>query len=309
MVTVMPAQTLEHYVDRFLRTKSNPRTRTWYGNYLRPLLTYFGPQRVPEMISYADAEDYWHDLQSRNHCWESHPNKPTQRRRLSPTTLQNYLRATRSFWRYLRQQRLVDDNVFAHLSAPKDSRPAQMKAIDPDDLNAIWQAARQSGRRDYAIITVIATCGLRAGELISMDTQRLDLNQGIAWVEGKRGWRKIFLGQTSVSAIADYLQERPINSSTSLWLNVMGQPLTSDGVRQMVDRLARKANVSGRHNLHAFRHRAAQAWLDNGVNAEVVSQALGHANVGITLGIYGNQDEKRVRKAMQEMELTVFSGT
>ena len=51
----------------------------------------------------------------------------------------------------------------------------------------------------------------------------------------------------------------------------------------------------------------AQAWLDNGVNAEVVPQAQGHANVSITLSIYGNQNEKRVRKAMQEMEMSVFA--
>ena len=74
----------------------------------------------------------------------------------------------------------------------------------------------------------------------------------------------------------------------------------------MVKRLANKAKVTGRFNLHSFRHRTAQAWLDQGVNAEVVSQALGHADVSVTLAIYGNQDEKRVRKAMQDMELSVF---
>ncbi len=114
------------------------------------------------------------------------------------------------------------------------------------------------------------------------------------------------LGQRSIEVIAEYLQERPINADTALWLNVHGHPLTTDGVRQMVKRLADKANVHGRCNLHAFRHRTAQAWLDQGVNAEIVAQALGHADVAVTLAIYGNQDEKRVRKTMQEMEMVVF---
>jgi integrase/recombinase XerD len=142
-----------------------------------------------------------------------------------------------------------------------------------------------------------------------MDTERLNLKHGTVWVDGKRGWRKIFLGQASISAIEDYIQERPVNGPTALWLNNHGQPLTGDGVRQMVDRLAQKAGVQGRHNLHAFRHRTAQAWLDKGVNAEVVSQALGHAHVSITLAIYGNQDEKRVKKAMQQVELSPFADT
>ena len=52
---------------------------------------------------------------------------------------------------------------------------------------------------------------------------------------------------------------------------------------------------------------SAQPWRGNGVNAEVVAQALGHANVSITLSIYGNQDEKRVKKAKKEMEMAVFA--
>lgn len=126
-------------------------------------------------------------------------------------------------------------------------------------------------------------------------------------MHGKRGWRKIFLGPAGQQAIQDYLADRPKNGPSSLWLNVNGQPLTGDGVRQLIDRLAGQAGVHGRHNLHAFRHRVAQAWLDNGINAEIVSQALGHADVNITLSIYGNQDEKRVRSAMQQVEMAPFS--
>lgn len=302
----MSSDTLKRHIERFISTKHNAETQTWYEKCLRPMLEYLGPDRQISSVTREDAEDYWLWLQRRRTCWDNHPNKPTQRRKLSPATLSNHLRAARSLWNHLVRQRLIEFNPFDHLSAPKDGRPVQMKAVSPEDLKAIWKAAEESGKRDYAIVTVIATCGLRAGEVVSMDTQRLDLKQGVAWVNGKRGWRKIFLGKASIEAIDEYLRDRPVNAPTALWLNRRGQPLTHDGVRQMVDRMAKKAGVRGRHNLHSFRHRTAQAWLDKGVNAEVVSQALGHADVSITLGIYGNQDEKRVRKAMQEMELSPF---
>jgi integrase len=74
----------------------------------------------------------------------------------------------------------------------------------------------------------------------------------------------------------------------------------------MVDRLAERADVTGRHNLHAFRHRVAQAGLDSGINAEIVAQALGHADGNVTLLIYGNQDEKRVRTAVREVDMSPF---
>ena len=116
----------------------------------------------------------------------------------------------------------------------------------------------------------------------------------------------LFLGQASSDAIQAYLHERPANGQDALWLNVNGQPLTADGIRQLVARLTRRAGIRGRHNLHAFRHRAAQAWLDSSINAEIVSQALWHANVNITLLINGNQDERRVRSAIRQAETLPF---
>ncbi len=204
------------------------------------------------------------------------------------------------------RQGVVDYNPFDHLKPIRDSRPVEMKAISQADLLAIWQAAKRSGRRDLAIITILGTTGVRAGELVSMDIDRLDLKDGRCWVHGKRGWRKLLLGTMGVQAIKSYLAVRPETHTDRLWLNAYGQPLTTDGVRQIVDRLANEAGVAGRHNLHAFRHRTAQAWLDKGINAEIVAQLLGHADVSTTLQIYANQDETRLRAAMRDVEFSPF---
>lgn len=303
----MEDQTLGYCVERFVRTKHNLETQAWYEKYLRPMVSFLGPDRPVGSITRADAEDYWHKVRTRKNLWEDHPTKPKEKRPLSPTTLHNSLRSARTFWNQMVRQKLAEFNPFEHLSAPKDTRPVEMKAISPDDLRALWAVARASGVRDFAMITLIATSGVRAGELISMGVAQLDLHHGVVWVSGKRGWRKVFLGQASMDAIQQYLQQRPKVSTDALWLNVNGQPLTTDGVRQMVDRLAKQAGIQGRHNLHAFRHRAAQAWLDNGINAEIVSQALGHADVNITLSIYGNQDERRVRSAIRQAEMLPFT--
>ena len=302
----MNSSTLGVHVDRYVDTKYNPETRTWYAKYLYPMAEMIGSDRTLESIGRVDAERYWQALQARRTCWADHPTKPVERRPLSITTLHNHLRAVRTFWNEMVRQRLVEMNPFDHLTCPRDTRPVEMKAIAVEDLRAIWSAAKRSGVRDFAIITVMSTVGLRAGELVSMTVSKLDMKHGTAWVFGKRGWRKIFLGKASQEAIRDYLSVRPINAPDALWLNVQGHPLTDDGVRQLVKRLAAQANVRGKHNLHAFRHRAAQAWLDKGINAEVVAQALGHANVTVTLAIYGNQDDERVKKTVLEFELSPF---
>lgn len=293
-------------VARFVGIKHNHETRTWYAKYLAPMVEFLGADRTLASVTRTDAEAYWHAVQTRKTCWERHPTKPTQRRPLSPTTLHNHLRAARTFWNAMVRQKEVDANPFDHLTSPKDTRPVEMKSISSDDLRALWEIARRSNSRDFAIVTIMATSGMRAGELVSMNLRQLDLRQGIAWVQGKRGWRKVFLGTAGVQAIQAYLQERPTGQEHALWLNTSGQPLTTDGVRQLVDRLAEKAGIAGRHNLHAFRHRAAQAWLDQGINAQIVGQALGHADVTVTLQIYGNQDERRVAQAIRQAEMAPF---
>ncbi|MCC6167437.1 MAG: tyrosine-type recombinase/integrase [Caldilineaceae bacterium] len=302
----MESDCLSVCVERFIGTKHNHETRTWYAKYLAPMVEFLGAGRPLSSITRAEAERYWQAVQARKTCWENHPTKPTERRPLSPTTLHNHLRAARTFWNAMVRQQLVEFNPFDHLTSPKDTRPVEMKAIAHKDLRALWQAARQSNTRDFAILTVMATTGVRAGELVSMNLRQLDLKQGITWVQGKRGWRKVFLGKAGAQAIQEYLCERPAGQEHALWLNTLGQPLTTDGVRQLVDRLAKQAGIAGRHNLHAFRHRVAQSWLDQGINAQIVAQALGHADVTVTLQIYGNQDDRRVAQAIRQAEMAPF---
>lgn len=302
----MTCSTLAIHVERFVKIKHNQQTRSWYAKYLQPMVDSLGAERLLNTVGRVEAETYWQAICARTLCWESHPYKPTQTRPLAITTQANHLRAARCFWNEMVRQSLVDYNPFDHLKAPRDTQPVEMKAIAPENLRAIWKAALSSSKRDFALITVMATSGVRAGELVSMDLKHINLKAGEVWVYGKRGWRKVFLGKASVETIQAYLEERTEDSCPALWLGRYGEPLTADGVRRLVYRLAEQAQVEGRHNLHAFRHRAAQAWLDDGLNAEIVMQALGHANVTVTLAIYSNQDTQRVRKAMRQAELAPF---
>ncbi|MBX3054199.1 MAG: tyrosine-type recombinase/integrase [Caldilineaceae bacterium] len=303
----MNTDTLARYVQRFLLTKANKQTRSWYKRSLRPMLEYFGEDKSLTEIERTDAEAYWIHLNERTDCWTSHPGRPTVRKPLSPTTLANYLRAARTFWSEMTRQHEVEYNPFAHLEAPKDNRPPQMKAISAEDLKTLWKEARNTSARDFALVTVLATTGIRAGELASMTTDQLDLAKGETWVKGKRGWRKVFLGKVCIEALQTYVDDRPDEPTNALWVSAHQGALTTDGIRQLIDRLAESAGVRGRHNLHSFRHRLAQAWLDNGINAELLSQALGHANVKVTLHIYGNQDDKRVRNTAAQAEMFPFT--
>ncbi|MFZ4850893.1 MAG: site-specific integrase [Caldilinea sp.] len=179
----MTGSTLAVHVERYVDTKHNQETRTWYAKYLRPMVDFLGPDRSLDSITRTDGERYWRAVQARKTCWNDHPTKPTERRPLSSTTLHNHLRAARTFWNEMVRQRLTEVNPVDHLKAPRDTRPVEMKAISAEDLRAIWRAAMDSGKRDFAMITLMATTGIRAGELVSMALTHLDLKQGMAWGE------------------------------------------------------------------------------------------------------------------------------
>ncbi len=260
----MTCETLGIHVRRFVNSKRKEATIAWYHNNLSPLVEFFGADYPVNSISRIEADAYWEYIRNRRDYWASHPTKPTLKRRLSDTTLHNFLRSVRTFWNALVKQRVVEYNVFDHLTYTPDKQMVEMKAVCPEDLRALREAAKESGVRNYALVTVLATSGVRAGELVSMKLKHLTLATGEVLVYGKRGWRKVYLGKESTEAIKAYLEERPEIGEDALWLNVYGKPLTTDGIRQLIDRLAERANVEGRHNLHAFRHRFAQAWLDKG---------------------------------------------
>ena len=303
---MLVCDTLEDQVNRYVSIKNKAETQTWYRRYLKPMVDFLDGERSLDSVNRADAEEYWHFVQERDTCYPDHPYKRPENRRLATTTMDNHLRAARTFWREMVRQRLVEYNPFDHLKMIKDEQPVQMKAISVDDLVAIWRASRKSSARDFAIVTIMATTGIRAGELVSMSLKRLNLKRGEAWVTGKRGWRPVYLGEMSVRAITAYIDEREEWPNDALWLDYYGERITIDGVRQMINRLAEKADVEGRHNLHSFRHRVAQAWLDEQINPEIVAQALGHADVTVTLAIYSNMDDKRVRRTIRSAELVPF---
>ena len=114
----------------------------------------------------------------------------------------------------------------------------------------------------HALLTVMATSGVRAGDLVSMNLRELDLGRASPGCRASAAWRKVFLSKATVQAIQAYLRERPAGQEHALWLNSSDEPLTIDGVRQLVDRLAKRAGIKGCHNLHAFRHRAGRrGWI------------------------------------------------
>ena len=91
-------------------------------------------------------------------------------------------------------------------------------------------------------------------------------------------------------AIKNWLQVRPAVSEDWLFVNlgtrIIQCRLTEDAVGEVLRRLKKRAQVTGRVNPHSFRHNFAREWLRAGGDLATLSSMLGHTDPGITLRFY-----------------------
>ena len=145
-----------------------------------------------------------------------------------------------------------------------------------------------AGIRDRAILEVMYGAGLRISELVGLDVDDVDLEEGSVRALGKRNKQRIVpLGRYAVEAVAAYLtRARPVlagaGSGPALFLNMRGSRLTRQGTAKILKAAARRAGVSKRVTPHTLRHSFATHLLEGGADVRVVQELLGHASLATT---------------------------
>jgi integrase/recombinase XerD len=145
-----------------------------------------------------------------------------------------------------------------------------------------------AGLRDRAILETLYGAGLRVSELVALDVDDVDLDEGSVRVMGKGSKERVVpVGTLAGQAVAAYLtRARPVLagsvSGPALFLNQRGGRLTRQGATQILKRAARRAGVEKRVTPHTFRHSFATHLLEGGADVRVVQELLGHATLSTT---------------------------
>ena len=136
--------------------------------------------------------------------------------------------------------------------------------------------------RNLAMIDLLLGTGIRVGELVAISLADLDLDEGIIVIKGKGSRQRLALLPDSRSRklLRSYLYRRiSVAGGQDLFLNVFGEPLSTQGVAYAVSRLAEKAGIEKRVTPHMLRHTAATLLLRNGADIRIVQEFLGHASI------------------------------
>ena len=206
-----------------------------------------------------------------------------QSRRLAPKTAQRLATALRSLLRFWHLQGLTGEDLSTAVPKIANRRAVLPRPLEPDQVQALLASCdRRSadGRRDLAMLTLLARMGLRAGEVAGLRLDDVDWRHGQITIVGKGNRRdQLPLPADVGEAVVAYLREgRPaaaLDRSVFIRIKAPRRGLTAGGVTQAVAAAARRAGL-GTVYAHRLRHSAATAMLAEGGSLAEVGQVLRH---------------------------------
>jgi integrase/recombinase XerD len=201
------------------------------------------------------------------------------------------LAAVRSFHRFLVREGDAEADPAEGVIRPKVPRTLP-RPLSIDEVSTLVSAPPDDGTpvalRDRAMLETLYGAGLRISELVGLDVDNVDLEEGSVRVVGKGSRERIVpLGRYATGALDAYLvRGRPSlvrpRTRGALFLNQRGGRLTRQGCTNIVKAMARRAGIRKRVTPHMLRHSFATHLLEGGADVRVVQELLGHASVATT---------------------------
>jgi site-specific recombinase XerD len=185
------------------------------------------------------------------------------------------------------------------------SLPRYLPPEDVERLIACCNSASRIGKRDRAILLLLARLGLRAGDIVQMRLTDIDWKGAWIQVSGKgRRQTRLPLTDEIGQAIVDYLQAGRFPAQTDALFLRSCAPFRALGshcaVSMIDDRAFRRAGVKrpGRDAAHLLRHSFASSMLRRGVSLQDISAILRHRSIEITQ-IYAKVEVKELQQTAQ----------
>lgn len=224
---------------------------------------------------------------------------------LTPASVGELTSSLRALFRYLTFEGLTATDLTKAVPSVARRRLCGLPKVLTSDAveRMIGGCDRRAhvGRRDYAVLLLLARLGLRAGEVAGLRLDEFDWNNGELLIRGKGG-RQDLLPVPGVvgEAVAAYLRRgRPqLSESRSVFLSVRApcRPLSSPAIGQIVRAAGRRVGVKA--SAHQLRHTIATEMLGGGATLGQISRVLRHQSPDTTV-IYAKVDLTRLRELVR----------
>jgi len=222
-----------------------------------------------------------------------------QARRLSPLRGKLIVTALRSFFRYLRHRGAISKDLAGCVPTVPNwsfsTLPRFLAAHDVERILAGCDRETFNGRRNYAILLLLARLGLRAGEVVGLNLDDIDWSTSQIMIRGKGGASvPLPLAPDVGQALADYLRaDRPRCGTRRVFIRHRA-PFVGLGNSSTISALVRRALIqsgveSAHKGAHVLRHSLATSLLRQGGSLDEIGELLRHKSANTT-AIYAKVD-------------------
>ena len=236
-----------------------------------------------------------------------------------PTTAQNYLMAVKQFFKWTNQERIypnIADNVKA-VKLDKGHKKDYLTTLQVKEMLLTADGSTLTGLRDYAILSLMVTTGLRTIEVAraNFEDMRTVADFTALYIQGKGHTEKteyIKLTAPVEAAIRAYLKARgSVKANEPLFCSTSNRDKGSRLTTRSISRIAKTHLVeaglnSERLTAHSLRHTAATLNLLNGGSVEETQQLLRHTSINTTL-IYSHALERAKNNSEQRITDAIFN--
>lgn len=206
------------------------------------------------------------------------------------TSLARKLSAIRMFAKYLVQEKRCTNNFTLLIDGPRRVRklPIVLSIQEMDRLLDTPNKTTTTGVRDWAILELMYSSGLRVSELCQLTLQSINADEGFIRVFGKGAKERIIpVGKTALQALMNYLvSSRPklvkAKTSSQLFISQLGTAISRKTIWVLLKKYAKDAGIQKNIKPHTLRHSFATHILANGGDLRAIQEMLGHADISTT---------------------------
>ena len=208
---------------------------------------------------------------------------------LSPATIARRIATIKNFYMFLESDNLAKGIISEEITIPKKDKTLP-QVLSEEEINQLLNApdlTSEKGIRDYAVLEILYSCGLRVSEAANLQINQINEQEEIINILGKGKKERIVpIRKSALKAVKTYINEvrnkHLVIDNKAVFIGKNGKRMSRQALYNIVVDNAKLAGIQKEIHPHTLRHSFATHLLDNGADLRVVQELLGHTNIGTT---------------------------
>lgn len=220
---------------------------------------------------------------------------------VSARSIQRHISSAKGFFSYMKKIGLVQTSPFELINSPKSANHLP-NILSPEEVSQLlnFKPKNSQDKRDFAIIELIYSSGLRVSEAVNSNLSDFEDNNNFLRVIGKGSkTRLVPVGRFAQNAIKEWISERKkiLTSDDALFVNLRGSRISTRSVQERIKNIALKQGLPP-VNPHMLRHSFATHLLESSGDLRSIQELLGHSSLSTTQ-IYTRLDYQHLIKVYE----------